>query len=50
MEEEKQQLNVLFIITDQHRKDHLSCYNSNIILKTPNIDSITDKGDQSKKI
>ncbi len=32
-------MNVLFIITDQQRADHLSCM-GNPVLKTPNIDSI----------
>jgi len=39
-----QKLNFLFIITDQQRLDHLSCYNNNIVLKTPNIDSIAKEG------
>ncbi len=37
-------MNFLFIITDQQRKDHLSCYNDKMILKTPNIDKIAEKG------
>ena len=37
-------LNFLFIFTDQQRVDHLSCYNDNIILKTPNIDRIANEG------
>ncbi|MFX1358647.1 MAG: sulfatase [Promethearchaeota archaeon] len=36
--------NFLFIITDQQRKDHLSCYNPNMVLKTPNIDKIAENG------
>ncbi|NVM03841.1 MAG: sulfatase-like hydrolase/transferase [Candidatus Helarchaeota archaeon] len=36
-------MNVLFIITDQQRADHLSCA-GNPILKTPNIDSIAKNG------
>ena len=36
-------MNVLFIITDQQRADHLSCA-GNPILKTPNIDSIARNG------
>lgn len=36
-------MNVLFIITDQQRADHLSCA-GNPILKTPNIDSIGNDG------
>lgn len=35
--------NFLFIITDQHRADHLGCY-GNKVVKTPNIDSIAEKG------
>ena len=35
--------NFLFIITDQHRADHLGCY-GNPIVKTPHIDSIAQKG------
>ncbi len=31
--------NFLFIITDQHRADHLGCY-GNPVVKTPNIDGI----------
>ena len=37
-------MNFLFIFTDQQRKDHISCYNSNMVLKTPNIDSIAQEG------
>ncbi|MFO8019050.1 MAG: sulfatase-like hydrolase/transferase [Promethearchaeia archaeon] len=36
-------MNVIFIITDQQRRDHLSCY-GNPTLKTPNIDSIAEDG------
>jgi len=36
-------MNVLFIITDQQRADHLSCM-GHPILKTPNIDRIADEG------
>ncbi|MCP4763679.1 MAG: sulfatase-like hydrolase/transferase [archaeon] len=43
MSDEKQKMNILFIITDQHRADHLSCY-GNPTLKTPNIDRIADTG------
>jgi len=35
--------NFLFIITDQHRADHLGCY-GNPIVKTPHIDGIAEKG------
>ena len=37
------QPNFLFIITDQHRADHLGCY-GNPIVRTPNIDSIAAAG------
>ena len=37
-------MNFLFIITDQQRQDHLSCYNDNMVLKTPHIDSIAEDG------
>ncbi|TXT67439.1 MAG: putative Arylsulfatase [Promethearchaeota archaeon] len=41
----KEKYNILLIICDQQRRDHLSCYNGgNIPLKTPNIDSIGEKG------
>ncbi|MEM9106163.1 MAG: sulfatase-like hydrolase/transferase [Pseudomonadota bacterium] len=35
--------NFLFIVTDQHRADHLGCY-GNPIIKTPHIDSIAKRG------
>lgn len=35
--------NFLFIITDQHRADHLGCY-GNQVVQTPNIDRIAAKG------
>lgn len=35
--------NFLFIMTDQHRADHLGCY-GNPIVKTPAIDAIANKG------
>ncbi|MEM7299504.1 MAG: sulfatase-like hydrolase/transferase [Pseudomonadota bacterium] len=35
--------NFLFIITDQHRADHLGCY-GNKIVQTPNIDRVAFKG------
>ena len=35
--------NILLIITDQHRADHLGCY-GNPIVRTPNIDSLADVG------
>lgn len=37
------QPNFLFIITDQHRADHLGCY-GNPIVKTPNIDGLARGG------
>ncbi|WP_330221502.1 sulfatase-like hydrolase/transferase [Marinomonas phaeophyticola] len=40
--------NYLFIITDQHRADHLGCY-GNKIVKTPNIDSIANLGTRFEK-
>ncbi len=39
-----EKLNFLFIFTDQQRKDHLSCYNDNMVLKTPHIDKISKEG------
>jgi len=38
-----EKMNVLFIITDQQRADHLGCY-GNTVLQTPNIDKIADEG------
>jgi arylsulfatase A-like enzyme len=35
--------NFLFIITDQHRADHLGCY-GNRIVRTPNIDGLAARG------
>jgi len=35
--------NFLFIITDQHRADHLGCY-GHPVLRTPNIDSLAHRG------
>ncbi len=35
--------NFLFIITDQHRADHLGCYGNDVV-QTPNIDRIAAKG------
>ena len=37
------QPNFLFIITDQHRADHLGCY-GNQVVRTPNIDRIAQDG------
>jgi arylsulfatase A-like enzyme len=36
-------MNVLFIITDQQRADHLSCM-GNPVVATPNIDAIAARG------
>jgi arylsulfatase A-like enzyme len=38
-----EKMNVLFIITDQHRADHMSCA-GNSILKTPNLDKLASDG------
>ncbi|MEL6572415.1 MAG: sulfatase-like hydrolase/transferase [Pseudomonadota bacterium] len=40
--------NFLFIITDQHRADHLGCY-GNTVVKTPHIDGIAAKGTRWNK-
>jgi len=37
------QPNVLFIITDQHRADHVG-FNGNAVVQTPNLDSIAERG------
>ncbi|MBX2879706.1 MAG: sulfatase-like hydrolase/transferase [Granulosicoccus sp.] len=37
------QPNFLFIITDQHRADHLGCYGNDIV-RTPHIDSLANAG------
>lgn len=37
------QPNFLFIITDQHRADHLGCY-GNSVIRTPSIDSLANNG------
>ncbi len=39
----KEKMNVLFLISDAHRADHLSCY-GNPILKTPNLDALAKDG------
>ena len=39
----KKRPNFLFIITDQHRADHLGC-GGNMVVQTPNIDRIAAKG------
>lgn len=40
--------NFLFIITDQHRADHLGCY-GNPIVRTPHIDSLARRGWRSNR-
>jgi arylsulfatase A-like enzyme len=35
--------NILLIITDQHRADHLGCY-GNAVVRTPNIDGLAARG------
>lgn len=35
--------NFIFIITDQHRADHLGCY-GNVVVRTPHIDSLAARG------
>ncbi|MFK7853939.1 MAG: sulfatase [Granulosicoccus sp.] len=35
--------NFLFVITDQHRADHLGCY-GNAVVKTPHIDTLAKQG------
>lgn len=35
--------NVLLVVTDQHRADHLGCY-GNPIVRTPHIDAIAERG------
>ncbi len=40
--------NFLFIITDQHRADHLGCY-GNEIVQTPHIDSLASNGTRFEK-
>lgn len=39
----KEKMNVLFIISDQHRYDHMSC-SGNKMLKTPNLDRLASEG------
>lgn len=40
---EKKKTNILFIVSDQHRADHMSCA-GNPILKTPNLDKLASEG------
>ncbi len=40
--------NFLFIITDQHRADHLGCY-GNSIVRTPHIDGLAARGWRSNR-
>ncbi|MHA1491070.1 MAG: sulfatase family protein [Promethearchaeota archaeon] len=39
----KEKMNVIFLISDAHRADHLSCY-GNPMLKTPNLDALAKDG------
>ena len=39
----KEKMNVLFIMTDQQRADHMSC-SGNSILRTPNLDKLASEG------
>ena len=43
MSSSDERLNILFILTDQHRYDTLGCYGAPIC-RTPNIDSIAERG------
>jgi arylsulfatase A-like enzyme len=43
------QPNFLFIITDQHRADHLACY-GNPIVRTPNIDALAAEGVRAERM
>lgn len=38
-----QKMNVIYIVTDQHRRDMLGCY-GNPVVKTPNIDALAAAG------
>jgi len=38
-----EKMNVLFIMTDQHRADHMSC-SGNPVVKTPNLDRLAKEG------
>ncbi len=38
-------VNFLFIMTDQHRADHLGCF-GNTVVKTPNLDSLAASGER----
>jgi len=38
-----EKMNVLFIITDQLRMDHLGCYGNNVV-KTPNLNKLASEG------
>ena len=40
--------NFLFIITDQHRADHLGCY-GNAVVRTPNIDGLANAGSRFER-
>lgn len=43
MKNQTKKMNVLFIIADQHRADHMSCA-GNPVLKTPNLDKLASEG------
>ncbi|MFW9950024.1 MAG: sulfatase [Candidatus Thorarchaeota archaeon] len=38
-----EKMNVIFILSDQHRGDHMSCA-GNTVLKTPNLDKLASEG------
>lgn len=38
-----EKLNILFIISDAHRADHMSCA-GNPVIKTPNLDKLAKEG------
>lgn len=44
----KKKYNILFIITDQQRKDTLGCYDNELI-RTPHIDKLAAEGIQFNK-
>ncbi len=44
-----QRPNFLFIVTDQHRADHLGCY-GNQVVRTPNIDKLAARGTRFDRV